>query len=51
MVERAEAWAAVAVVALLPLVQALLLLAAGYVGARSPRELPPPQCGAWARSG
>ena len=34
LVERAEAWAAVAVVALLPLVQALLLLAAGYVGAR-----------------
>ena len=34
MVERAEAWAALAVVALLPLVQALLLLAAGYVGAR-----------------
>ena len=34
MVERAEAWAAVAVVVLLPLVQALLLLAAGYVGAR-----------------
>ena len=34
LVKRAEAWAAVAMVALLPLVQALLLLAAGYVGAR-----------------
>ena len=34
LVERAEAWAAVALVALLPLVQAFLLLAAGYVGAR-----------------
>ena len=34
LVERAEALTAVALVALLPLVQALLLLAAGYVGAR-----------------